>query len=486
MARMATVRNFGAHGLFAIEKSSVYEEGKPMLALSLFRRCAVAVLAVLALAAVAPAGAAALGPAVRAHDLTAGPDGNIWFIGGAPFSDSLEVVGRVTPTGEVMEFPLGAGDRATPSRPSIVSGPDGNLWFAEGRASKVGRVDPAGTVTEFSVPARSRATGIAAGSDGALWFTIELADRIGRIATDGTVTEYPLPSGRRPAGIVAGPDGALWFAERGAGQIGRITTDGALSEYPLPESAQPSAIVVGVDGNLWFSDAAASRIGRMTVAGRVVWFGVPGRGGLGPLAAAPDGKIWFARGTALWSISPNGTLSRPWCLHRNCRLPALSLAMGPEGDLWFGGGTPLTEGGGGTAIGALHEKGRVARAPFIDPPLDLEIGGAARVPGGRRVHIALSCDGALTETSCAGVLRLTKRIRLRPGGPRRKVLLARGAYDLAVGDRERIALRLTLRAKKLLRARRSIAVAAKAIVDGRVQTRGWPIRLLKAPVPTRR
>jgi virginiamycin B lyase len=456
-----------------------------MLSLNLLQRCLVVALAGLTLAALAPAGAAALAPAVRAHALTAGPDGNLWFVGGTPFMNAPEVVGWVSPTGEEKEFPLPAGDRALPSRPSIVSGPDGNLWFAESRASRIGRITPAGVVTEFPVPAGSLATGIAAGSDGALWFTIEGADRIGRITTSGVVTEYPLPPGSGPAGIVAGPDGALWFAEKRAGRIGRIATDGTLTEHPLPGGGQPSAIVAGADGNLWFSDAGASRIGRMTPAGAAVWFGIPGSRGVGPLAAGPDGRIWFARETALWSISPDGTRSGPWCFEPNCRLPAVSLAIGPAGELWFGGDTRQTEGGGGTAIAALNAPGIVGRVPFSAPRLELKVGGAARVPGPRRAFIGLSCAGSLAELSCRGTLRLTKRMRVRPGGPRRRVLLARGVYDVAAESRERVALRLTPIAIERLRSPRPLKVAAKAI-EGRGKTVIWPIRLLRAPLPTRR
>lgn len=451
--------------------------------LSLLRRAALTALAVFVLTAT-PAAAASLAPAVRAHALTAGPDGNLWFVGGSfAFADSPEVVGRVTPTGEVAEFPLPAGDTALPSRPAIVSGPDGNLWFAEGRASRIGRITPVGAVTEFSVPAGARATGIAAGSDGALWFTIEGADRIGRITTDGAVSEFPLGAGSRPVGMVAGADGALWFAEKGAGRIGRIATDGTITEYPLPDGAQPSAIVAAADGNLWFNDDGASRIGRMTPAGEAVWFEVPGSGGIGSLAAGPDGRVWFARDITLRSISFDGALSGPWCFELTCRMPALSLAIGPGGEVWFGGGTRHTEGGGGNAILALNGPGTVDRVPFAEPRLELTIGGGARVPGGRRAYIALTCAGSLAETACAGELRLAKRMRLRPRGPRRTVLLARGAYEVATGDRARVALRLTRTAKRLLRTRRSMAVAAKAVVGGRVQTAAWPIRLLKESLP---
>src|ERR1700693_1270861 len=64
-------------------------------------------------------------------EITAGPDGNLWFTG------EPNLIGRMTVEGVVTEFPI-----PTPNSglAGIAAGPDGNLWFLEGSANKVGRI----------------------------------------------------------------------------------------------------------------------------------------------------------------------------------------------------------------------------------------------------------------------------------------------------------------------------------------------------------
>ncbi len=64
----------------------------------------------------------------------------------------------------------------------ITAGPDGNLWFTAGETSQIGRITPGGQITLFRLPrAQSDPFGITAGPDGTLWFTE--ASKIGRITT---------------------------------------------------------------------------------------------------------------------------------------------------------------------------------------------------------------------------------------------------------------------------------------------------------------
>ena len=123
----------------------------------------------------------------------------------------------------------------------ITAGPDGNLWFTEFTPGvrTIGRITPEGTITEFPLPPNpaNGPFGIAAGPDGNLWFTLApLEDvpgnsAIGRITPDGTSTEFPLADGSEPLGIAAGPDGNLWFVLAGTNAIGRITTSGVVTEF---------------------------------------------------------------------------------------------------------------------------------------------------------------------------------------------------------------------------------------------------------------
>jgi serine/threonine protein kinase len=114
----------------------------------------------------------------------------------------------------------------------ITAGPDGALWFTESCGDKIGRITTQGTITEFTIPQGS--AGFTAGPDGAIWFMEGgIDEKIGRITTQGSITEFALPTSECcPLGITTGPDGALWFIEYG--KIGRITTQGTITEFTAP------------------------------------------------------------------------------------------------------------------------------------------------------------------------------------------------------------------------------------------------------------
>jgi streptogramin lyase len=132
-------------------------------------------------------------PPVQAFPLgiTAGPDGNLWFtalgcstrIGCA--SQTADQIGRVTTSGIVTEFAL--PNSAAPV--DITAGPDGNLWFTEATGNQIGRITPTGTMTTYGtgITAGSGPDGIVTGPDGNLWFT-EGAGRIGRLIPDAPLT----------------------------------------------------------------------------------------------------------------------------------------------------------------------------------------------------------------------------------------------------------------------------------------------------------
>lgn len=426
-----------------------------------------------------------LAPAARALSMTAGPDGNLWFSGFRYFGDIYDEIGRVTPSGQVTEFPLPTRIPRETGIPAIVTGPDNNLWFTEKGASKIGRITTSGQITEFSLPSGDRQpAGIAAGPDGNLWFTEEAGNKIGRISTSGTIAEFSLPSGSGPAGIAAGPDGNMWFTERNTSKIGRITTGGQITEFALPDgSNQPNAITTGPDGNLWFTEARPGQIGRVTPTGVITHFPIPVKTGTGAIAAGPAGDVWFTAGSAIGAISPSGAVAQPACLVTDCRLPPISLAAGPEGNLWFGAGTAITEGGGAAAILAANANGSVGK--FFLPPLTVSIGLYARSVTGRWTDLRLSCSGGATGAECRGVLRLTKRIRMlsaRRSRGARTLALARRPYELAPGESRRFPLRLNSRGVKLLSRQRFLSVRATATAQG--QTASQPV-ILQRRTPRR-
>jgi virginiamycin B lyase len=402
----------------------------------------------------------------RARAITAGPDGNLWFVAVKRFWVTDESIGRLTPSGEVIEFPLPDRNYEAKMGPAIVAGPDGNLWFVEYGGKKLGRISLGGEITEFPLPGTdSRASAIASGPDGALWFTEEAESKIGRL--QGTITEFPLPPSTGPAGIAAGPDGNIWFTEKIANKIGRITPNGSVTEFAVPTpSSLPNAIAVGPDGALWFTEEGASQVARITPTGEITEFPVPVPTGTEAIVAGPDGDIWFTSNVYLGSITPSGRVADPYCLERGCRLPVASLAVGPEGDLWFGGGVWITEGGGGTALLGANAPGIVGK--FVPPPLNITIGLNARSVANRRTDLRVSCSGGAAGAQCSGVLRLARRVRVRGSGSRRmrEVVMAHHRYELFTGESRRIPLRLTWLATKMLPRHGPLSVLAIAKAQG--------------------
>ena len=165
-------------------------------------------------------------------DITAGPDGNLWFTDidcGFPACapGHHDSIGRITPAGVVTTF----ADYHLFFPQDITAGPDGNLWFTNSGGNTIGRITPSGTVSTFTGPGIDDPFGITAGPDGNVWFTNLGGSSIGRITPSGTVTNFSNPGIDRPREITAGGDGSLWFTNTGDGSIGRITTSGAVVIY---------------------------------------------------------------------------------------------------------------------------------------------------------------------------------------------------------------------------------------------------------------
>ena len=173
-------------------------------------------------------------------------------------------IGRITPAGVITEFPILPTAGSDPW--DITAGPDGNLWFTEYAGNNIGRITTAGDITEFLIPTvGSQPHGITAGPDGNIWFTENFGNNIGRITPAGVITEFPV--GSAPWGITAGPDGNIWFTENFGNNIGRITPAGVITEFPIPTAGSwPWGITAGPDGNLWFTEQYGDNIGRLNMA----------------------------------------------------------------------------------------------------------------------------------------------------------------------------------------------------------------------------
>jgi streptogramin lyase len=257
----------------------------------------------------------------RAIEITKGPDGNLWFTAELPAR-----IGKVTPAGEVTEYPLSVG-----SPWGITAGPDGNLWFTNRSNKKIGKITTSGTITEY--PVINTSPGllfITAGPDGNLWFTENSANKIGKITTSGAVVEYSLPTYRWPEGITAGTDGNLWYVTD-TEHVGKMNTSGSiLGEYSVMASASPRDIAAGPDGKLWFTMIGQKYVGKVTTSGTVSSHSASNF--TTSITAGPDGNMWFTmfHGNKLARITTSGTVTE-YAVGAN---PA-GLTVGPDGKLWF-------------------------------------------------------------------------------------------------------------------------------------------------------
>ena len=160
------------------------------------------------------------------YEITSGPLASLWFT-----EWSANKIGRITKGGVITEFDLPAGGGGPYD---IVEGPDGNLWYTRADVSgpcgspdsgnAIGRMTPTGSVVEYPLPnSDSRPFGIAAGRDGNLWFAECSGNRIGRITPTGTIDEQDIPSAdSEPYGIASGPQNSLWFTEYSGNRVGRL------------------------------------------------------------------------------------------------------------------------------------------------------------------------------------------------------------------------------------------------------------------------
>jgi streptogramin lyase len=236
--------------------------------------------------------------------ITNGSDGNRWFVEGN--LDSVmesPAIGRITPAGEITEFPVNC---SFCSLSDIVQGPEGILYFTSndpvlGRITTSGEflapipmpendvlagdlavhgnhiwitdfnndslwrydVTPPGQFTQFPVP---EPADVAVDSGGRVWFTAQLAPAgIGELnPATGAVTVTPTE--RTPRQLTVASDGDIWFTARFAPQgVGELDpdTNNDVREFPLV-SVGPEGIAASSDGSVWFTQTTKGNIARIT------------------------------------------------------------------------------------------------------------------------------------------------------------------------------------------------------------------------------
>jgi sugar lactone lactonase YvrE len=265
--------------------------------------------------------------------ITAGPDGNLWFVEGRQIAEINPASHATT------EYRLPYGDLTSGA---ITLGPDGNLWFGEADVDTIGDINPVThAIKEYPLPPLvGFPTSIAAGADGNIWFTESDTNQIGEFdLTTHQFSEYPLPTAQSvPGGIIAGPDGNLWFVEHSANNIASINpATHAITEYAIPTAqCDPGSITAGPDGNLWFTEVKGNTIGEINpTTGTITEYPLPN-----PLSSpagitnGSDGKLWFTESNRIGAINPATHAISEYPVPSVNSFPH-AIANGPGGTLWF-------------------------------------------------------------------------------------------------------------------------------------------------------
>ena len=75
----------------------------------------------------------------------------------------------------------------------ITAGPDGNMWFTENDSGQIGTISTEGVVGRQRFPTGSYPFGITMGPDGDMWFCVGFGDAIGRLDMNRDYVPPPRP-----------------------------------------------------------------------------------------------------------------------------------------------------------------------------------------------------------------------------------------------------------------------------------------------------
>ncbi|HET8954895.1 MAG TPA: hypothetical protein VFN18_04470 [Solirubrobacterales bacterium] len=342
---------------------------------------------------------------VRLRPEVLAPDGSgsLWFIG-------YGGAGKISAGGEVRELRTGNFYGLTiGSAYGAVGGPEGDLWFIGG-ATRVMRLTPSGHLTVVRGPGAPAAMHIALGPEGSIWVStvshpikgilaapllryepglpgIEVRPgfatlRGGQVqiqlscggSASACAGEAKIDLGRKrvissPYRLAAGSEGSvsLTLPARERRELARsgysrvavfVSAEGGYGGFselvlrspnppaprpgrplvmPLPEDVELAGFVPGPDGAFW-TGSDVGRFHRILPGGRVSTVDVPGlEAEPSPLGFGPDRELWFFEHDGyqvkpvLGRLAPGGKLSR-------LRLPAGArledAALGPRGEIW--------------------------------------------------------------------------------------------------------------------------------------------------------
>jgi streptogramin lyase len=296
-------------------------------------------------------------------NIAKGPDGNLWFTVPTTFGFNSPAgsIGKMTTSGSFTLYPLPSGSTIS-SADQITAGPDGNVWFSEG-AAKIAKISPSGQIQEFALPNNFfTVSAITAGPDGNVWYT-RPGFGVGKVTPAGQITEFPIPSlggggfgGGEQGSMTKGGDGNLWLSTISG--IGKFTVTGSFTPYPINSSGfdfhRVHSIALGPDHNVWFTETVTQGglggsgtdldIGRITPTGQITEYplitGFGNSASLGGLAAGQDDKLYFTENNQIGVVTPSSNGPPTFVQIPNPNAGSVSayyedIAAGPDGKLYY-------------------------------------------------------------------------------------------------------------------------------------------------------
>src|SRR5205814_8679956 len=107
-------------------------------------------------------------------------------------------IGTITLDGTVSEFLIPGSSSSFDRTDQITAGPDGNLWFIQNQG-RIGRMTPNGILTRFVIPNADTLPGIAAGGSN-VWLTTHSGNRLVALNIAGPIALAPVADGYVRAG----------------------------------------------------------------------------------------------------------------------------------------------------------------------------------------------------------------------------------------------------------------------------------------------
>lgn len=408
------------------------------------------------------------------------PDGTMWFV-----ETDRNQIGRITPSGQITEFPLGPQTVEDTDVMDLDVGPDGKVWVVYDSGWKAVSYDPAtGAVARYGLGSYPYGGAVRVGNDGRVFVTLNYD--YSSVATKvpgpgGFVESANAPECEDVLGKAA--DGTMWCQGGGLDTVVKINADASGgTTYPLPSDATyPNALAAGPVGSIWFTRSSSGTI-----------FTSPNNGSVGYLDAAtgatriwqtgsrtapqdlvkgPDNQMWFTNGGAapgIGHISADGV----GAITAVGNYAPTSLTFGPDGAIWF------TDAKNNVIVRVTTDQLQTTTidlgdnvtmiAPAVTPPPPppagaAQVGALPKVKGvlpvrKGKLKVAVRCPAA-AAAGCAGRVGLD----LAKGG---KALARPKAYQAAAGKKATVTVKLTKKGLARLRVGKVVKVRVELTAAG--------------------